>query len=351
MIKIYKQGPTRDILIVPVLLVGLLSLSWAIFQLIENQVSEPERNNFLFIQWFVYATLLIILLLHLLSVILNRSLPWKRYAGMRFVLQMLSGTALSLFSINLVYRMIKEQLTAAPADLNQIILLNIYGAAFILPLFSFFFGYKFLKAWRKSELESEQLMKENARSQLMSLRNHLDPHFLFNNLNILSSLMDKDIELSKTYLNKFAEVYRVILKTEYSDLTTLGDELELIESYVYLISIRFKDCVYFELDIDKSHYSKALPPLTIQMLIENAIKHNFATVEKPIHIKIESNAENIMVSNNLQKKKYLPRERKATGIENIRRRYEFFTNKTVEVVETESEFIVKLPLIEIEYAD
>ena len=154
-------------------------------------------------------------------------------------------------------------MTSAPADAAQVVLLNIYGAAFILPLFSFYFGYKFLRDWRKSELESEQLMRENTRSQLMSLRNHLDPHFLFNNLNILSSLMDKDIELSKEYLDKFAEVYRVILKTEYSDLTTLREELGLIESYVYLLKIRFRYAVFFNFEIEDSILNRALPPLTI----------------------------------------------------------------------------------------
>ena len=319
--------------------------------LISPQIAEPDIQNFLFIQWFVYALLLITVFLYLLSWLLNKFFPWKVYAGTRFLLQLILGTALSLLSVNLVYQFLKEQSTNAPADLSQIVLLNIYGAAFILPIFSSYFGYKFLKAWRKSELESEQLMRENARSQLLSLRNHLDPHFLFNNLNILSSLMDKDIDLSKTYLNKFAEVYRVILKTEYSDLTTLEDELDLIDSYCYLISIRFKDCVFFKFNIDEKSRSKALPPLTIQMLVENAIKHNLATVDKPITIEVYNDKDLLIVKNNLQKKKYLPRERKATGIENIKKRYEFFTDKILEVVESDDSFIVKLPLIDIEYAD
>jgi len=336
----------------PVLLASLaLVISHLVFESMVEKVAEPNLNNFLFIRWLVYALLSIFISLFLLSKLLDKFLSWKDYASIRFVLQMLSGTALSLLCINLSYRIIKQQLTGAPADLSQIILLNIYGAAFILPIFSSYFGYRFLKAWKKSELESEKLSKENARSQLMSLRNHLDPHFLFNNLNILSSLMDKDIELSKSYLNKFAEVYRVILKTEYSDLTMVEDELDLISSYVYLIGIRFKDCVFFEFDIDKNLYNKALPPLTVQMLVENAIKHNTATVDKPVTIKIYSEGDKLIVSNNNQKKKYLPRERKATGILNIKRRYAFFTDKEVEVIDSDKDFVVILPLIEIEYAD
>ena len=338
---------TRHFLFPVVVAVILLLISNRIFEFIKPGISEAHVNEFLFAQWFVYAGLLILILLLLLGHFLNRVLPWKKYAGSRFLIQMILGTALSLFAINFVYQYLK----GSQADISQVILLNIYGAAFILPIFSFFFGYKFLKDWRKSELESEQLMKENARSQLMSLRNHLDPHFLFNNLNILSSLMDKDVELSKSYLNKFAEVYRVILKTEYSDLTTLEEELDLIESYCYLISIRFKDCVFFDFNIDQAELNKALPPLTVQMLVENAIKHNVATIEKPVRIKIYSENGNLIVENNIQKKKYLPRERKASGLNNIKRRYEFFTEKSLEIVESEKSFIVILPLIEIEYAD
>ena len=328
-----------------------LVIARLIFFIIAPNITEPKLEGFLFVQWVVYASLLITAVLFLLSWVLNQVLPWKQYAAIRFVLQLFSGTALSLFCINFVYRVLKEQLTNAPADISQLILLNIYGAAFILPIFSSYFGYRFLKAWRKSELESERLIRENTRSQLLSLRNHLDPHFLFNNLNILSSLMDKDLELSKSYLNKFAEVYRVILKTEYSDLTTLEEELQLIDSYVYLITIRFKDSVFFKFDIDPRMKTWALPPLTVQMLIENAIKHNVATVERPITIEIVNDGNKLVVKNNLQKKKYLPRERKATGIENIKKRYEFFTEKKPQVVETEDDFIVNLPLIEIEYAD
>ena len=346
-----KSTFTRQFLWPILISIGALILARLIFLSLATTISEPEMRSFQFTQWAVFAGILIIISLLLLSNIFDIILPWKKYAGTRFVFQMLLGTFLALSSINLVYRFIRDESNQAPADWSQIVLLNIYGAALILPLFSFYFGYKFLKDWRKSEVESARLSKENARSQLMSLRNHLDPHFLFNNLNILSSLMDKNTELSKEYLNKFAEVYRVILKTEYSDLTILEDELKLIESYIYLIKIRFEDCVFFEINISEEDYKKALPPLTLQMLIENAIKHNVATKEQPITIGIKSDAGFLLVENNMQKKKYLPRERKATGILNIRKRYEFFSDKTMEVVESEEKFIVKLPLIEIEYAD
>ncbi|MBT8231888.1 MAG: histidine kinase [Saprospiraceae bacterium] len=345
-----KPNSNKSFLVTTVSSLSVLLLFKLFFSVLNKNITEANEISFLFIQWICYALTLVFLSVYLLNYLLNIWLSWKKYAVIRFILQLFVGTILSLGSINIAYNFIKSQFTQAPADINQVILLNIYGGAIILPIFASFFGYKFLRAWKKSEIESERLAKENTRSQLLSLRNHLDPHFLFNNLNILSSLMDKDIELSKSYLNKFAEVYRVILKTEYSDLTTLEEELSLIDSYIYLLKIRFKDAIYFDFEISSSAKEMALPPLSIQMLVENAIKHNIATKEKPIYIKIKSLEDNtLIVENNLQKKKYLPQERKATGIINIQRRYEFFTNKKITVLENEDVFSITLPLIEIDY--
>ncbi len=161
--------------------------------------------------------------------------------------------------------------------------------------------------------------------------------------------MDKDLDLSKEYLDKFAEVYRIILKAEHSDLSLLNEELQMIDSYIYLLRIRFAESVFFSIDLTESDSQKVLPPLSLQMLIENAIKHNMATEQQPITIKIYTEGEHIIVENNLQKKKYDTQTRKGSGLENIKNRYEFFTDKEVEILETKDRFKVKLPLLEIDY--
>lgn len=319
------------------------------FQILPPEDNSQDRIIFLTVYYAIVTLLILFIANYLLIKVFDTFLTWKRFPVLRFLLQMILGTLLSLLAINIIYHSVKFEFTDAPPDEAQVILMNIYASSILLPLISLYFGFKFLRAWRKSELESEQLQKENTRSQLMTLRNHLDPHFLFNNLNILSSLMDKDLEQSKTYLDKFAEVYRQILKTEYSDLTTLREEMQLIESYVYLLKTRFKDQVFYEFNLDEVSMEKALPPLTIQMLIENAIKHNVATKEKPIYIQIYAENNNLIVKNNMRKKKYLEREREATGISNIQKRYSFFTNEEVEIKESDASFIVKVPLIDIDY--
>ena len=311
---------------------------------------ESSEIKVMSICWILISLGLLIFSIGLMDWVLDKFISWKHHAGSRFFIQLLLGGLLSLACLNLAYYLIKVYYTHSPPELTQLVVANMYGSAVVLPLFSIFFGYKFLREWKKSELEAERLQKENARSQMMALKNHLDPHFLFNNLNILSSIMDKDLTLSKKYLDKFAEVYRIILKTEQSDLTTLREEMDLIESYIYLISVRFRDSVFFEMDIHTEDYAKAIPPLAIQMLIENAIKHNMANEQNPITITIRSDGnDSITVSNNLQKKKYAHTETNGSGLENIKNRYAFFSSEKMTVTETTDRFSVSLPLLKIEY--
>lgn len=314
-------------------------------------LDEGQEGKILTCLWLVLGFASVVLVLSLLDHLLGKIISWKAYPALRFFLQMILGTALSLMCLNYAYRYIKQGFTFAGPDPGQLIVMNMYGAAIILPLFSMYFGFQFLKDWRKSELETERLQKENARSQMMSLKNHLDPHFLFNNLNILSSLMDKDTGLSKEYLNKFAQVYRVILKAEQSDLVTLEEEMEMINAYTYLLKIRFGEGLNFDINIQKEHNMMALPPLTIQMLLENAIKHNMASKDNPLTVKIYSEEENqLIVENKIQRKKYAEQDHKGSGLDNIKNRYQFFSDQLVTIEESEELFRVRIPLLEIDYA-
>lgn len=341
--KVWKRKTAvLSIAILLVLIVRMISVFYI--------PGERQFTPFLSLIWIAYSFLFVFISNYAFNWILNYILPWKKYASWRFACQLFFGTLISLGCLNLSYALIKDQFTSAPPDPSQILLLNIYGFAMILPVFALYFGMKFLKAWKKSELEAERLQKENARSQMKTLRNHLDPHFLFNNLNILSSLIDHDSELSKTYLDKFAEVYRIILRADTGDLTTLEEEMKLIDSYMYLLKIRFKDSIIFTADIDPKHKETVIPPLSIQMLVENALKHNVASTKQPIEITIHSiDGDYIRIQNNIQKKKFMPAERKGTGLDNIKRRYAYFTDKDIVINEGDHHFIVDLPLMHIDF--
>lgn len=275
-------------------------------------------------------------------------MPWLERGNKRFYWQLVSGILISLIVINLSYLGLKFGLTEDPPDQEQFISMNVIGLVVLIPLISINFGMQFLNNWKTAQLKAEEFQKETIQAELATLKNHLDPHFLFNNLNVLSSLITINPDLSQTYLEKFADVYRAILKSSQSELITLNDELKFIASYLYLLDIRFDHMIRTYIDIDRQDQQKYLPPLTLQMLVENAIKHNLVTEQKPLTIHISSQNGYIAVKNNLQPKKIASKSQSNTGIENIKKRYAYFTTKNVQVFQKPEHFIIKIPLIELD---
>jgi LytS/YehU family sensor histidine kinase len=251
-----------------------------------------------------------------------------------------------LLVINISYFSLKLFLTEDPPTSGQVIVTNAFGAMIFLPAYCIYFSLHFLRHWRSSELEAERYQKESIRSQLESLKNHLDPHFLFNNLNVLSSLIDKDKELSKKFLDNFGEVYRSMLRTRADDLIPLSDELEFINSYLFLIKVRFGENISIDIQVDNSQQKLKLPPLTLQMLVENAIKHNIITEKRPLKITITSEGKFISVSNTLFEKPGA-RGQVGTGHVSIKERYKYFTDEKVVIEKSGTSYHVKVPLLEI----
>jgi hypothetical protein len=274
---------------------------------------------------------------------LDRAMSWSKWGNVRFFFQLSVGLAYLLLLINGTYIATKMALTGNPPTDEQLIVANVWGVIIFVPVFSIYFSLHFLRHWRKTELEIFRYQKETIRSQLDSLKNHLDPHFLFNNLNILASLIDKDKNASKEFIHKFAEVYRSILKSKADDLIPLSDEMSFIESYIYLIKMRFDENVQFNIDVSSN--DRMLPPLTIQMLVENAIKHN----SMPLTVTIRHDgADYLVVSNTLNPSG--SESSPGTGIGNIKKRYSHFTDKPVLVSEDDGKFEVRIPLLEIEHS-
>jgi sensor histidine kinase YesM len=315
------------------------------FLLLSN--SEAPRSYYLTLGWIDLMLILIFVFNRLLTNLLDNKLPWLVYGNKRFYTQLVLGILISLAVINLSYLIFKFALTQDPPDATQLASINALGILVLMPVISINFGIQFLRNWKDAQLASENFQKESIKAELTTLKNHLDPHFLFNNLNILSSLISKDQKQSQAYLEKFAEVYRIILQSSSEELVELKQELSFISAYMYLLSIRFEETIQLEMHIDKSLEQLYIPPLTLQMLIENAIKHNVVTETKPLKISIESRSGFLVIKNNLQEKKVEVKDSNKTGLENIKKRYSYFTDQKVEVNKNATSFIVKVPLINI----
>lgn len=207
--------------------------------------------------------------------------------------------------------------------------------------------YYFMEKFKNAEIKAEQFKKASIEAQFEALRNQINPHFLFNCLNALSNLVYKDADTSAKFISQLSYVYRYLLYSQERKIVSLAEELEFMDAYLYLLKIRFGENIFInkniQTDVEKFH----IAPATLQMLIENAIKHNVVSGKAPLKIEITSLNGSITVANNLQEKKV--KEPSAyVGLKNIKKRYEFLSNKPVEIKKTDSEFIVKVPLVRIE---
>ena len=309
--------------------------------------TNASRDVQLYTGWILVVLVLIFVSNRLLTKFLDKKMPWLTYGNTRFYWQLGIGIILSLVVINLSYLILKFTLTQDPPDGAQMLAMNITGVILLLPSISMNFGIQFLKNWKNAQVSSETFQKESIKAELTALKNHLDPHFLFNNLNVLSSLISKDKEQSQYYLEKFAEVYRIILQSSSEELVPLRQELDFISAYMYLLQIRFEDTIQLDLDISEAEKGSYLPPLTVQMLIENAIKHNTITELKPLRISITVRDHCLVVKNNLQEKRIAVNQSSKSGLSNIERRYAHFSEMKMEVIKNANSFIVKVPLIKI----
>lgn len=323
-------------------------LAFALFLAVYAIYYQPEVTFYYTLGLAVFVIILLWLGNIAITRLMNRWFPWLKYGRKRFFTHLFIGIFYSVNVINIGYIIFKTLFTEDPPTTGQLIVTNVYGAVLFIPAFSIYFSLRFLDQWQKTELEMEKYQKESMRSQLSTLKNHLDPHFLFNNLNILSSLIDKDRELSQEFLVRFAQVYRTMLLTKVEDLITLEEEMDFIKSYIFLIETRFEENIIFDTQIEDEAYYSMLPPLTIQLLIENAIKHNIVTEKRPLKITIKATPTELSIVNSLYEKPEDLKTKSGTGLKNIKERYSYFSDKKIIFEKTATEYRAILPLIEIE---
>ncbi len=201
----------------------------------------------------------------------------------------------------------------------------------------------FLFCWKQTAIDAERLQRENLAARYENLKSQVNPHFLFNSLNALTNLVYEDQDKAVKFIKQLSDVYRYVLDTRDREVVPLEDELKFLESYVYLQQIRFGDKLKIDLHLNGTR--SLVAPLSLQMLIENAIKHNVVSEKDPLHVKVYSDDQYLSVENNLQKKMVMSENSPGVGLENIRRRYEFLVNKKVLIEESATKFIVRLPVI------
>jgi LytS/YehU family sensor histidine kinase len=206
--------------------------------------------------------------------------------------------------------------------------------------------FLYMKQLELSHQQLESYKRISSQAQLQSLRNQVNPHFLFNNLSVLTALISQDTNASIEFVRQFSNVYRYILKSDEKELIHLRDEIGFIHSYLYLLKTRFDSGLTIDINISEGCLSAYILPVSLQMLVENAVKHNIISKSRPLHIEILCvDNESITVRNNLQKKKVDDDHSTRLGLTNIAKRYDFLGHQGVVIEHSENNFSVTIPLI------
>jgi sensor histidine kinase YesM len=243
-----------------------------------------------------------------------------------------------LFEINIFYNIEKEE----PVSVFKIDMLRAFGLTVVFAGLNQFFWISSDK--KKLELSILALQKEVINSKYSSLKSQISPHFLFNSLNTLTSLIYEDRDLASDFVSGLASCYRYILDNKEEDLVTLDKEMQFLDSFIFMMKVRHNEAITIHTDIDKRYLSKLIPTLSIQMLVENALKHNYYSKEKPIKIEIYIDHNRILIINNL-KKRLDSQESTQLGLKNIKNRYAFYTKEEVIIENSNHTFKVSMPLL------
>jgi len=277
--------------------------------------------------------------------VLDQKLPWLRFPLKRLIVQFFVTIGFSLVLIAL-------SILITGLFWHQQITLDYFletGSFLMKIAFTFVFlgslisnAIMFFKNWKEAAVQQEKLKREQLALQYETLKSQVNPHFLFNNLNSLTSLINTNPDKAIDFVKKLSEVYRYVLDQKDHELVDLETELKFLESYVFLQKIRFESNLDVQINVNAGKFK--VIPLSVQMLVENAIKHNEISDKNPLSIRIFSTEDDyLIVENRLQKK--AGSEGSRSGIQNIKDRYEFFTSKMVIIFESKEKFAVSIPLL------
>ncbi len=334
----------------------LLSLAIALtihFPMVMNLLFEDEKSNhddeliisFTQLGTELLITFLLAFLMFSLNFIILKPVESHRKINLLNIALSVFLTLISVYILNLFFNSIKNFIDTIPRtrvhrheidSTNFFVSAIVVGSVLIIRLI-------FQK--QSINLENETLRREALQSQFESLKNQLSPHFLFNSLTALKTLIREAPETAQNYVNSLSRALRYTLQSNEKRLVTLKEEMDFMDSYIYLIKLRFNENLSVNIKLKDESFSYMLPPLTIQTLMENAIKHNEISTEKPLHIVIEAtDNERLAVWNNIQKK-ITEEEGSGIGLTNLAKQFQLLIGKDISVSNINNNFRVEVPLI------
>lgn len=312
--------------------------------------------NEMYFDWFFFGVFIFIIIIlfeinRLVVNYLDRRNPTQNSLGRRFILPfLLSFIVVAGFALLLYVPLKTYEIQQGATDSISIyhIGLILSQVFFVNAIASGFHQLRnFRNQWQLTAVKAEQLEKENAKAQLRLLKNQISPHFLFNNFNTLNGLIQENPRAAGQFLEQLANIYRSVLKYRTEEVISLKQELSTLSAYIFMLKTRFGESLQIEetyLDEDNSPYY--LPPFTLQLLLENAVKHNGFDQANPLAISIQQIGNAIQISNNMATLK-TPVASTGMGLANIQKRFTLLSDKQIEIIQTDTSFQVKVPLLTI----
>lgn len=277
---------------------------------------------------------------------LTRLLPHLRQTAIRLTLLFVwcIGTGfLSCMLIYYSYRLVSSD--TLPLNPDRLPWALLFNTVIIMIVIALYEGIRTFERWEKTLRETEALKKANLQRQFEGLKSQINPHFLFNSLNTLSSLIEEDPAQAEEFVEEMASVYRYLLRSNETTMATLSNELTFAQSYFHLLRTRYGANIHMEQSIEARYQEYLLPPLTLQLLLENAVKHNVILPDQPLHIQIKTDADGqLRVRNNLQRKNARVLSNQV-GLTNIATQYQLLGGGEMRVDDDDQYFTVTLPLI------
>jgi len=219
-----------------------------------------------------------------------------------------------------------------------------FGLWITLTIVIIFHFIYFYNRYQKNKIKEQKVIAGTASAKFDALKNQLDPHFLFNSLNVLTSLIEENPKNAQQFTTALSKVYRYVLEQKNKDLVTVDEELDFARTYMSLLKMRFEDSIVFTIPDQAKKPDSKVVPLSLQLLLENAVKHNMVTSTKPLHIRIYEEGDSLIVENNLQPKQIVKKS-SGVGLDNIRQRYNLLTDKIVKINQQAERFAVAIPLL------
>ncbi|RRB07548.1 sensor histidine kinase [Larkinella rosea] len=332
-----------EIILVWAAIGGVIIRQWVV-----PDITWPVQLSLFFLSFIVLNAIWVFH--YLFNDYLNQRLPFEKNIKLRVAVQVVGGWSIvKTISVIATYIVSTFFLSARYMEISQTNRLSIIIVGFTIFLANTvvclgFMASHFLKQWQENAVRATQLEKEKVQVQLDNLKNQLSPHFLFNSLSSLDGLIHENPDLASQFLRQLSKVFRYVIQHKDKDLVSLSTEVDFINNYISLLKTRFNGSLDIEIKIPSEYSDKAIVPVTMQILIENAIKHNIANSGQPLTIQIMADEQYVTVENNLQRK---PRVETSNGqgLTNLKALYHFLSEKDVKVEEQTDRFRVRIPLV------